>query len=175
MILGGPENEGRREAVAAVMARGGFEGPVSAVLHAQGEGIWIVLVGVTPAVFLKAFLEAAGADAWKALRSFFAELRESLSKEEGEHGQLYVRADGVSVSEWEASRPYGPMPGLRKPGSSEPQICIDSLLPDEALEELFRLDPEEMGASSYAWDRETGRVAADRARSRRLAVAVPCL
>src|ERR1700679_2369456 len=126
MILGSPENEGRREAVGAVMARAGFEGPVAAVLHAQGEGIWIVLVGVTPAVFVKAFLEAAGADAWKALRSFFGELRDSLGKEEGDHGQLYVRADAVTAAEWEASRSQGPMPGLRKPGSTDPQICIDS-------------------------------------------------
>jgi len=60
MILGGPENDARVGAVEEVMARNGFEGPCFADLHNQGGGLWFLLIGVAPAMFLKSLAEAAG-------------------------------------------------------------------------------------------------------------------
>jgi hypothetical protein len=154
MILGGPANEARTDAVEEVMARNRLPGPCYPHLHAQGGGIWFVLIGATPAFFLKSFAESAGEDAWKNVKRFYGEIREALGKTEDSHGQLYVREGGATKEEWEASGRQGPLPGLPPLGEWPPQIVIDSILPAEALEALFQIDYDELEASSFEWDRE---------------------
>ncbi len=154
MILGGEENEARIAAVEEVMARNRLGGPCFADLHAQGGGLWFLLIGVAPALFLKSFAEAAGEDAWKGIKTLYNELREALGHEEDSHGQLYVREGGETKAEWEASGRKAPLPGLPAEGERPPQIVIDSILPDEALEALFRLDFSQLESSSFDWDRD---------------------
>jgi hypothetical protein len=155
MILGGPENEARVGAVEEVMARNGLAGTCLADLHAQGGGIWFVLIGVTPGFFLKSFAEAAGEDAWKAVKRLYHELREALDKDEDSHGQLYVREGGPTKAEWEASgRENALLPGIPPQGEHPPQIVIDSILSDEAIEALFRIDFEALDESPFHWDRD---------------------
>lgn len=155
MILGGPENEARVGAVEEVMARNGLAGTCLADLHAQGGGIWFVLIGVTPGFFLKSFAEAAGEDAWKAVKRLYHELREALGKDEDSRGQLYVREGGPTKAEWEASgRENALLPGIPPQGEHPPQIVIDSILPDEAIEALFRIDFEALDESSFHRDRD---------------------
>ena len=85
-------------------------------LHNQGGGLWFLLIGVAPAVFLKSFAEAAGEDAWKAVKVLYNELREALGEAEDSHGQLYVREGGDTKAEWEASEGRkGLLPGLPRP------------------------------------------------------------
>src|SRR3954447_20883423 len=67
------------------MARNGFEGPCSADLHHQGGGLWFLLIGIAPAVFPKSFAEAAGEDAWKAIKNLYRELREALGQDDDSH------------------------------------------------------------------------------------------
>jgi hypothetical protein len=155
MILGSPANEERVGAVEEVMARNGLPGPCFADLHAQGGGIWFVLIGVTPGFFLKSFAEAAGEDAWKAVKRLYSELREVLGKDEDSHGQLYVREGGLTKAEWEESgRKDALLPGIPPPDEHPPQIVIDSILPDEAIEALFRIDFDALEESSFVWDRD---------------------
>lgn len=153
MILGGPENETRVGAVEEVMARNGFEGPCFADLHNQGGGLWFLLIGVAPAMFLKSLAEAAGEDAWRGIKTLYNELRKALGEEEDSHGQLYVREGGETKAEWEASGRQALLPGLPPPGVHPPQIVIDSTLPDEALEALFEIDFNELEGHSFDWDR----------------------
>jgi hypothetical protein len=154
MILGGPENEARVDAVESVMARNGFPGPCFADLHSQGEGLWFVLIGVAPAIFLKSFAEAAGEDAWKAVKKIYHELREALDQDEESHGQLYIREGGATKDEWERSGRKALLPGLPEPGENPPQIMIDSILPGEAWEALFDIDYEVLDEVSFEWNRE---------------------
>jgi hypothetical protein len=153
MILGGPENEARVGAVEEVMARNGFQGPRFADLHHQGGGLWFLLIGVAPAMFLKSFAEAAGEDAWIAVKGLYRELREALREAEDSHGQLCIRQGGETKSEWEASDRKALLPGLPLQGEHPPEIVIDSLLPDEALQLLFEIDFRKLEARSFAWDR----------------------
>lgn len=154
MILGGPANEARVGAIEDVMARNGFAGPCFAHLHAQGEGIWIVLIGLPPAAFLQALAAEAGKDAWKAVKRIFGELRYALDEGEDSHGQIYIREGGLTRDEWEASGRKALLPGLPEPGEHPPQIVIDSILPDEAIEALFEIDYDELWHSSFDWDQE---------------------
>jgi hypothetical protein len=143
MILGGPANEARVGAVEEVMTRNGLAGTCYADLHAQGGGIWFVLIGVTPAIFLK------------SVKPLYHELREALGKDEDSHGQLYVREGGQTKAEWEASgRKEALLPRIPPPDEHPPQIVIDSILPDEATEALFRIDFEALEGSSFDWDRD---------------------
>jgi hypothetical protein len=154
MILGGRDNEARVGAVEQVMARNGFEGPCSADLHHQGGGLWFLLIGIAPAVFLKSFAEAAGEDAWKAIKNLYRELREALGQDDESHGQLYIREGGETKAEWEASDRKAPLPGLPPQGEHPPQIVIDSILPDEALKALFEIDFSQLASTSFEWDRK---------------------
>jgi hypothetical protein len=154
MILGGPENEARVGAVEEVMARNGLAGPCFADLHAQGGGLWFLLIGVAPAFFLKSFAEAAGEDAWKGVKTLYDELREALGHEKDSHGQLYVREGGETKAEWEASGRKALLPGLPPEGEHPPQIVIDSTLPDEALRALFEIDFSQLESNSFDWDRK---------------------
>lgn len=133
MILGGPENEARVDAVESVMARNGFPRPCFADLRSQGEGLWFVLIGVAPAAFRKSFAEAAGEDAWRA--------------------PLHPRRR-LAQKRWENSGRKVLLPGLPEPGDNPPQIMIDSILPDEAWEALFDIDYEALGGVSFEWSRE---------------------
>lgn len=152
-----PRYEERVGAVERVMARNGLNGRCHADLHAQGEGIWIVLIGLTPAAFLQSFAAAAGKDAWKAVKRLYEELRDALDKDEDSHGQIYVREGGKTKEEWEASGRTASLPGLPEPDDHPPQIVIDSILPDEAIEALFRIDWETLEHSSFDWDGDQGQ------------------
>jgi len=153
MILGGAENEARVSAVEEVMARHRLAGPCFADLHSQGGGLWFLLIGVTPAFFLKSFAEAAGEDAWKQVKSLYEDLREALGHERNSHGQLYIREGGETKAQWEASDRKALLPGLPPQGEHPPQIVIDSTLPDEALQALFEIDFTQLEHNSFSWDR----------------------
>ncbi len=153
MILGGLENQARVGLVEQVMARNRLAGPCLADLHMQGGGIWFLLIGVAPTFFLKSFAEAAGQDAWLAVKKLYAELRDALGEPENSHGQLYVREGGETKAEWEASNGKALLPGLPPQGEHPPQIVIDSTLPDEALEALFEIDFSQLESQSFEWDR----------------------
>jgi hypothetical protein len=140
MILGGPRGEESIDGVRAVVERAGFEGPCTADLHAQGEGIWIVLITIPPTAFLAGFSAEAGKDAWKRVKQFMGELREALKEKRGSHGQLYLRANVVTGEEWERSKPHGPMPGWPKPGDDGDQLTIDTLMSDAEFQGLFDSD-----------------------------------
>jgi hypothetical protein len=75
-----------------------------------------------------------------------------LGEGEDSHGQLYVREGGETKAEWEASGRKGLLPGVPPQGEHPPQIVIDSLLPDRALEALFEIDFSELEDSSFKWD-----------------------
>jgi hypothetical protein len=137
MILGGPQGEASVGAVEDVFRGAGFDGSCTADLHAQGGGTWIVLIELVPEAFIGGISAAAGADAWKRLKRLMEELRDALGREEGSHGQLYVRPDVVTRKEWEASKPHGPMPGFPKPGTEHEQLQIDTLWSDDEYQALF--------------------------------------
>ena len=137
MILGGPKGEECVTRVRAVVSQAGFDGPCTAELYAQGEGIWIVLITIPPTAFLAGISAEAGKDAWKWLKQFMEELREALREKRGSHGRLYLRPEAVTAEEWERSKPHGPLPGWHKPGGDGDQLTIDTLMSDEELQALF--------------------------------------
>lgn len=133
MILGGPGNEARVEAVADVMGQAGFDGPVTADLYAQGEGIWMLLIDLGPKAFVLGLMGAAGVEGWREIKSLFESLRKALGQSEGSHGQIYVRPDAVTRAEWEAVGRTGPMPGWDRPGREHEGAMFSTRMTDAEL------------------------------------------
>lgn len=141
------------EAVRAVLRRAGLDGPCTANMHAQGEGIWMVLIEASPGMFLSGFLGAAGVDAWKRLKQFRTELRVARNEEEDSHGQIYVRPDPITTQEWEDGDRKGPVPGAPKPGTDE-GLLVDSLMTDEELQALFESPVQQETDGGTFFERE---------------------
>lgn len=151
-MIGGGASQEEAEAVRLVMQRAGFEGPCEAVLGSQGEGISVIVIETTISTFLSAFLAPFAADAQKRLKKFFKDQHDARNDTSAHLRQTYIRPDIVSSEEWEQNKPQGRMVGWTREGSDQPELTLDSLMPDEAWDALLELDVESLESGTYSWN-----------------------
>jgi hypothetical protein len=124
------------EAVAAVFAEAGFNGPVSANVgrRSLGDLPYVVYLSATPAVFFKGFLEAAGKDGYESLKGLVLKVTEARK---GRDGSIVVED--------------------RQSREDSTVLVLSADLPDEAFVALEDLDLEALKGTYLVWDREGGK------------------
>jgi hypothetical protein len=139
--------------VEEVMRSVGLAGPCELAIRAQGEGIAVIVIQASVAIFLEPFLRPVADGAAERLKRFFYEVHERTRwGREARLKQIYLRPDAVTVEEWEGSGRRGRLPGWRHEELDEPALVMSSLMSDEAWEALAELDVDELEPGrSYYW------------------------
>ncbi len=159
IMIGAGHSEDEAAEVEAVMRAVGLEGPCELAIRAQGEGIAVIVIQASVAIFLEPFLRPVADGAAERLKRFFYEIQEKTRwGREARLKQIYVYPDAVTNEEWENSGRRGRLPGWRQEEPEEPAIVMSSLMPDEAWEALAELDVDTLEPGcSYSWSEEERR------------------
>lgn len=106
--------------VEEVMRNVGLPGRCELAIRAQGEGIAVIVVQASVAIFLEPFLRPVADDAAERLKRFFWEVHErTRCGKEARLRQMYVRPDAVTSEEWRAQVGRGGCPvGVRRTRAS---------------------------------------------------------
>jgi hypothetical protein len=158
-MIGAGHSEAEAAEVEAVMRDVGLAGPCELAVRGQGEGIAVIVVQASVAIFLEPFLRPVADGAAERLKRFFHEIHEKTRwGREARLTQIYVYPDAVTNEEWESSGRRGRLPGWRPEEPEEPAIVMSSLMPDEAWEALAELDVDMLEPGrSYSWSDEERR------------------
>lgn len=152
-MIGAGHSEAEADEVEVVMRAAGLPGPCELAVRGQGEGIAVIVIQASVAIFLEPFLRPVADGAVERLKRFFHEIHERTrwGREAGLK-QIYVYPDAVTTEEWENSDRQGRLPGWRPEEPEEPAIVMSSLMPDEAWEALAELDVDMLEAGrTYSW------------------------
>lgn len=158
-MIGAGHSESEAAEVEAAMTEAGLAGPCERSIRAQGEGIAVIVIQASLAIFLEPFLRPVADGAATRLKRFFYDVQEKTRwGRQARLKQIYVYPDAVTNEEWEDSDRRGRLPGWRRESPEDPAIVMSSLMPDEAWEALAQLDVDalEPGAS-YSWSDEERR------------------
>jgi hypothetical protein len=158
-MIGAGHTEAEAADVEEVIRGVGLAGPCELAVRGQGEGVAVIVIQASVAIFLEPFLRPVADGAAERLKRFFYEVQEKTRwGREARLKQIYVYPDAVTNEEWESSGRHGRLPGWRHEEPDEPAIVMSSLMPDEAWEALFELDVDALEPGrSYSWSHEERR------------------
>jgi hypothetical protein len=156
---------GEIAAVESALDEIGIEGFVEKTVPPQGDGPWLVLIGMSAATFLNAFLGAAGKDAWEKFKAFFDQIRVAHEpkrrfwrrRRRPRFGQMVIRPNIETDESLDPSERAAIMMGWISSGiDGSTELMLSTDLPEEAFHALFELDLSAYPNHYLFWNPDRG-------------------
>ena len=142
------------EAIAEVLAQADIHGPCRRVIALDAEGMWLILIVLSPEDFIASIKASEGKSGWMRVKRFFEGIRSARNGDPEGTGEVVFRQRVLTEADVDADPSV--LPGYRVPGDRSTELMLTNGIPDHAYQSLCDLDLREDRGVLVYWDPQIG-------------------